>query len=688
MTLATLKSMTSRPFGSLDWARRTPGIPELLDQIRQASIADAPELPKSFFTRLAAAGFGRIRVPVAEGGLGGDVLDLLDAIVAIAAADSNLAQSWRTHVLATERHVKAPAGPLRDRWIARVAAGEIIGGGWTEADGSGPSVFTTRLSTESGAPTLTGRKFYSTGSRYADWLEYSAVDDAGELVIAALRTTAPGVTLLDDWTGFGQRATASGTTVLDGAPVDPDDVAPFDTQHLGTPGWQQLILLAVLVGIGEATRAAAADLVARIDRAHGGSPILVLEGYGRISALAASSHASLGQIGRLSEIAHQAIIAGDADAAELADDAVNAVFQAQAVIVEQTIEAADRLMTLPSFLDDNAEAADLRSTLRLDRFWRNAQTLSTHNPVLHRLRAIADRELYALDRIAEPGERAAAVQKAIADGIRPLTVLRVDPALAARLTADPRALDQVAAAFRDREPALFQFDERPGAHFDAAVAIATLLHRLPTAWFAIGTADLTVTGHPYNLARRIASLEQLSGGRTAWVLDDGATEDGFVESESERDRIRVVQQLLRSWPLESIAADASAEHFSQVERIRRINAEGAFPTAGPLNVPSSPQQLPVTVSSRRFDDVHRFVDLLVRGDAWVLPYADAAGHVLAAGHVVADVDGLLAIAASLPAAETTTPQTLRARLQLPVPALYELPGASARFERGSDTEAS
>ena len=685
--------MTSRPFGSLDWARRTPGIPELLDQIRQASIADAPELPKSFFTRLAAAGFGRIRVPVAEGGLGGDVLDLLDAIVAIAAADSNLAQSWRTHVLATERHVKAPAGSLRDRWIARVAAGEIIGGGWTEADGSGPSVFTTRLSTESGSPTLTGRKFYSTGSRYADWLEYSAVDDAGELVIAALRTTAPGVTLLDDWTGFGQRATASGTTVLDGAPVDPDDIAPFDTQHLGTPGWQQLILLAVLVGIGEATRAAAADLVARIDRAHGGSPILLLEGYGRISALAASSHASLGEIGRLSEIAHQAIIAGAADAAELADDAVNAVFQAQAVIVEQTIEAADLLMTLPSFLDDNAEAADLRSTLRLDRFWRNAQTLSTHNPVLHRLRAIADRELYALDRIAEPAERAAAVQKAIADGIRPLTVVRVDPALAARLTADPRTLDQVAAAFHDREPALFQFDERPGAHFDAAVAIATLLHRLPTAWFAIGTADLTVTGHPYNLARRIASLEQLSGGRTAWVLDDGATEDGFVESDAERDRIRVVQQLLRSWPLESIAADASAEHFAQTERIRRINADGAFPTAGPLNVPSSPQQLPVVVSSRRFDDVHRYVDLLVRGDGWVLPYADAAGHVLAAGHVVADVDGLLAIAASLPpvahgASSTTTPQTLRARLQLPVPALYELPGASARFERGSDTEAS
>lgn len=687
--------MTSRPFGSLDWARRTPGIPALLDEIRQASIADAPELPQSFFTRLAAAGFGRIRVPVAEGGLGGDVLDLLDALLAIAAADSNLAQAWRTHVLATERHVKSPAGPLRDRWISRVAAGSIIGGGWTEADGSGPSVFTTRLSTETGVPRLTGRKFYSTGSRYADWLEYSAVDDAGDLVIAALPVDAEGVTLLDDWTGFGQRATASGTTVLDGAPVDPDDVAPWQTQHLGTPGWQQMILLAVLVGIGEGARAAASDLIDQIDRAHGGSPILVLEGYGRISALVASARASLGEIGRLSEIAHRAIIAGDVDAEALADDAVNAVFQAQATIVPQVIEAADKLMTLPALLADGsdavAEAQNLRSSLRLDRFWRNAQTLSTHNPVLHRLRAIADREIYAIDRIADPAERETAVAQSIADGIRPLTVVRLDAALAARLAADPRSLDAVAAAFGGRDPVLFQFDERPGAHFDAAVAIATLLHRLPTAWFAVGTGDLSLTGHPYNLARRIASLEQLSGGRTAWVLDDGDT-----ETEEQRDRIRVVQQLLRTWPRESIAADAGARHFAQTESIRRINADGAFPTAGPLNVPSSPQHLPVFVSSRRFDDVHRYVDLLVRDDAWVLPYADAAGHPLATGHAVDDIDGLLAIAGALPqiadaasgADSDAASQTLRARLRLPAPALYELPGASARFERGSETEAS
>lgn len=677
--------MNSRPFGPLDWAGSTPGVAELLEEIRQASITDAARLPQSWFARLRATGFGRIRIPAAEGGLGGDVLDLLDAIVAIAAADSNLAQSWRTHILATERHVKTAPGPLRDRWLSRIAAGAIIGGGWTEADSSGPGVFTTRLSTATGSPTLTGRKFYSTGSRYADWLEYSAVDDAGELVIAAVRADGAGVALIDDWTGFGQRATASGTTVLDGAPVDPDDIAPFGSQHLGTAGWQQLTLLAVLVGIGDAARAAAAQLIALLDRAHGAAPVLALEGYGRISALVASARASLQHTGVLSEEAHQAIVGGREDAESLAARAQNGAFQAQAVIVEQIVEAADRLMSLPAVIGDGEEAEELRRTLKLDRYWRNAQTIATHNPVLHRLRAIADRELYDLDRIADPTDREAAVAARIAQRDRPLTVIRIDPALSAHLVADREALDSVAAAFHGREPVLFQFDdrspERPTVRFDASVAIATWLARFPTSWFAVVTDDPADAGHPYNLARRIASLEQLSAGRIAWVVNAAA-------DEHLSEYIRVVQQLWRSWPRESIAADASAQHFAQTDAIRRIGAEGAYPVAGPLNVPSSPQHLPVVVGAPHGEDVHSHVDLALRDDIWALRHDDGSGLPLARVRRADGVAQLLRIAAELPASDERGTQTLRGRLRLPAPAIEELPTASDRFPHDSETEAS
>lgn len=670
--------MTSRPFGTLDWARRTPGIPALLAEIRHAAIVDAPALPQSWFARLVHAGFGRLRIPVAEGGLGGDVLDLLDAYVAIAAADSNLAQSWRTHILATERHVKTPPGALRDRWIGRIAAGAIIGGGWTEADGSGPDAFTTRLSSSDDGLVLTGRKFYSTGSRYADWLEYSAVDDEGALVIAALPADSPGVSLLDDWSGFGQRATASGTTVLESAPVDPGDVAPFDSQHLGTPGWQQLTLLAVLVGIGQAAQAAAASTVERIDRAHGSAPPAALEEYGRISALVASARSTLESIGRLSEDAHRAIVTRSTEAAELADTAVNAVFQAQATIVEQIVDATDRVMTLPAALGDPTETARVRRTFGLDRFWRNAQTIATHNPVLHRLRSIADRELYGLDGGADPDARAVAV----AARERPLDVVRIDPALSAALAADPSGLDRVACAFAGRDPVLFEFGERPGLRFDPAAAIAVWLHRFPTAWFGVRTDRWADAGHPYNLARRIASLEQLSGGRIAWIVTDPESGDAH------RDYLRVVEQLWRSWPRESIAADGAAAHFAETDAIRRINADGAFPVAGPLNVPSSPQHLPVVVATVQPDDPHRYVDLLLHARGWTVPDGRADAAVLAAVRTASGLAELLAIAETLPASSVATVRTLRERLRLPAPALAELPGADARFPRGDETEAS
>lgn len=677
--------MTTRPLGTLTWAETTPGVPELLAEIRQASVDDAAVIPQSFFARLRDAGFGRLRIPVEEGGLGGDVVDLIDALVALAAADSNVAQSWRTHVLATERHVKTPPGDLRARWIGRIAAGAILGGGWTEADGSGDSEFTTRLVHTDGGLALTGRKFYSTGSRYADWLEYSAVDDAGDLVIAAIRADGPGVELRDDWTGFGQRATASGTTILDAAPVDEGDVAPFDSQHLGTAGWQQLTLLSVLVGIAEGARRNAADVVSLIDRAHGAAPLEVLEGYGRISALAATSRELLRGVGARTEAAHQAIVAGSVHAPTLAAEAENATFQAQAVIVDHAVEAGDRLMSLPAALGDRAEGERLRRSLRLDRFWRNARTVGAHNSVLHRLRAIADHELYDLERVGDPEARAEArrahvAERAAADA---LEVIRIDPAVSAALAADRPALESVAAAFRGRRPVLFQFDDVGDRRFDAAVAIATWLHRFPTSWFAVAVEDLAGAGHPYNVARRVASLEQLSEGRTAWVWTRP------VDDDVAQDHLRIAEQLWRSWPRETIAADAAAEHFAQTESIRRIGADGIHTVAGPLNVPSSPQHLPVIVApDLDADDPRTHVDLVLRADAWALPRADADAPALARVRRVASVEELLRVAEELPVDAQARPRTLRDRLRLPAPALEELPGASARFPHGGTTEAS
>ncbi|WP_375388117.1 LLM class flavin-dependent oxidoreductase [uncultured Amnibacterium sp.] len=272
-----------------------PGFDEVLAELVVISVDSdrTGSLPRRAFAALRSAGFGRMRLPVDDGGLGASVPQLLDAIRRLAAADSGIAQSWRTHVIATERHLASAASPTRTRWLRRIADGAILGGGWSEADGSGAARFTTRLERFDGRLTLSGRKFYSTGSAYADWLEYSAVGEDGRDVVVAVPATAPGITILDDWDGFGQRATASGTTILDTVPVDEGDLVPFSDFGPGTGGWQQATLLAVLAGIAEGARQRAAALVGDSERRGVATGLHALETFGRISALAAV-HAATG----------------------------------------------------------------------------------------------------------------------------------------------------------------------------------------------------------------------------------------------------------------------------------------------------------------------------------------------------------------------------------------------------------
>ena len=58
---------------------------------------------------------------------------------------------------------------------------------------------------------LEGQKFYCTGSLLAHWLTVLAKDQDGRTQVAIVSPDAEGVSIVDDWTGMGQRTTASGT---------------------------------------------------------------------------------------------------------------------------------------------------------------------------------------------------------------------------------------------------------------------------------------------------------------------------------------------------------------------------------------------------------------------------------------------------------------------------------------------
>ncbi len=172
-------------------------------------------LPFAEVRALADAGFGKLRLPVEDGGYGVSLATLVDLVRELATADSNIAHLWRGHFGFVELVRLWPDSPRRRAWLDRVARGEIVGNATSETTGNTLADISSTVTETEGRWLLNGTKFYSTGTLYADWIYGAAgraTADGVERVTFAVRRDAPGVMCEDDWDGFGQAHTASGTT--------------------------------------------------------------------------------------------------------------------------------------------------------------------------------------------------------------------------------------------------------------------------------------------------------------------------------------------------------------------------------------------------------------------------------------------------------------------------------------------
>jgi FMN-dependent oxidoreductase (nitrilotriacetate monooxygenase family) len=116
--------------------------------------------------------------------------------------------------------------------------------------------------------------------------------------------------------------------------------------------------------------------------------------------------------------------------------------------------------------------------------------------------------------------------------------------------------------------------------------------------------------HPFNIARVVASLDMVSGGRAAWNvvatrsaqaaplfgLDALADhDDRYTRAE---EAVQVVLGLWESWGADAIVADQHGGKFADVSHIHPIDHRGHhFSVAGALNVPRSPQGRPVLLQA-------------------------------------------------------------------------------------------
>jgi alkylation response protein AidB-like acyl-CoA dehydrogenase len=364
----------------------------LVDEIAAGAVARERDrrLPVEELDRLRRAGFGALRVPAEHGGWGASLEQEFRLLVRLGAADSNLPQLLRGHVAFVETQRAQPDGPLRTEWLTRLAAGDVLVGN-AQAERGDATAVTTRLTEVDGGLRLDGRKFYSTGTLYADWIWVGALR-GDEPVALAVRADAPGVTRVDDWDGFGQRLTGSGTTLFEGVEVDPRQVLPWSDSAERRPlaytqALYQLVLLAAESGIARAVLRDAVDFVRPRTRTFGVAGVslpredpLVQQVVGRLSSIASAVEA-------VTLSAVRSLEAADERASDEAyQEALATVFEAQQVVLPLVLEATTALFEVGGASAVDADRA-------LDRHWRNARTIASHNPAIHRERALGDRRL-------------------------------------------------------------------------------------------------------------------------------------------------------------------------------------------------------------------------------------------------------------------------------------------------------
>ena len=214
----------------------------------------------------------------------------------------------------------------------------------------------------------------------------------GQSVAGFVPMHQPGVTVHDDWDGFGQRTTGTGTLIFDEARVDPRDVGSFDERIRYQTPLYQWILLVVQAGIAVAVERDIAEAVRNRTR-----------NYSHSSAALAKDDPNIQSVvGEISTIAYtaRALTRGVAEALQRASETGMAERDSEEdreanLVAEIRSEQAQVMLSelVPrsaTLLFDALGASATSTGCALDRHWRNSRTVASHNPVIFKQRAIGD----------------------------------------------------------------------------------------------------------------------------------------------------------------------------------------------------------------------------------------------------------------------------------------------------------
>ncbi|WP_417211083.1 SfnB family sulfur acquisition oxidoreductase [Acinetobacter venetianus] len=345
-------------------------------------------LPSEQIIQFSQKGLGGIRVPKDYDGAFVSNKTLAHVFRILSKADANVGQIPQNQ-FGLLNFINITGSDAQKQFIyAEILAGKRIANGGPEKNSKDTKAIQTTLRLENGQYFLNGEKFYSTGTSFADWLAIRALHPDGYTVLTLVERHAEGVEVINDWNGFGQRTTASGTVKLHNVVVDPalffDERIIADTPNV-RGAYSQLLQVAIDVGIAEA---AFDDTLSSIRKAR---PIID-SGVEKAS----EEHYTLQEVGKLNILLDAAILLLD-DAAEYLDEldqiaeiSTKQAARASILVAEAKIYANDAALHISEKLLELGGSRASLSQHNLDQHWRNARVHTLHDPVRWKFHAIGD----------------------------------------------------------------------------------------------------------------------------------------------------------------------------------------------------------------------------------------------------------------------------------------------------------
>ncbi|RCV47870.1 SfnB family sulfur acquisition oxidoreductase [Marinitenerispora sediminis] len=353
---------------------------------RLAGDADARDAerrpPRRELAELAASGLLGITVPHPLGGADVRAATAAEVLRLLGTADLSLAQIPQPHFAFLNALRLQGSAAARERVFRDVLDGALVGNAQSERGGRHAQDHRTRLERTGGGWLLNGVKYYATGALFARWIAVAAPaavpgEPRPQAHVAFVRADDPGVRVVDDWDGMGQRTTASGTVELTGVRV----AEPFVVPHYRTfrepttyGAFAQLLHAAIDVGAARAALSRAAEFVRTTTRPwfeSGGEraeddPLLV-QRFGELE---------------IQVRAAEALLAGAADRVDAAravpDDARTA--EASIAVAAARVAGGAAAVDLGNALFEVAGTRAAADRLNLHRHWRDARTHTLHDP--------------------------------------------------------------------------------------------------------------------------------------------------------------------------------------------------------------------------------------------------------------------------------------------------------------------